>query len=163
MALKLTPPYKILICIVDRKKIGDITKYLDSVEEPVRLSCLADGTRRAGILDVLGVGKIERSVMLGFVRTEKASKILKQLDKILITEDNSFGWAFTTNLTSISSETLEYIKLKQDAVKQLAKAEEAKQATIKMAEAPKPKTEEIKKEAVAVNTEPQEKPQEKKE
>jgi len=157
MAEKLIPPYKILICIVDKKKINDITKFLDSVEEPVRLSCLADGTRRAGILDVLGVGKIERSVMLGFVRTEKASKILKQLDKILITDDNSVGWAFTTNLTSISSETLEYIKLKQDAVKQLAKAEEARQTTIKMAEAPKPKVEVIKQEAVAVINEPQEK------
>ena len=103
-------PYKVLICITDSKVTNDIIQYLNTTNETIHYTCLAEGTRRLGILQMLGVGRIDRHVIIGIIRTATASTTLQKLDAILMPDaDKSYGWAFTTRLSSITSEVIEFI------------------------------------------------------
>ena len=109
-------PYKVLICIVDTKVTQPILDYLNDKKETIHYTSLAEGTRRLGILQMLGVGRIERNVIIGIIRTSTASQTLLDLDKILmVDEEKSYGWAFTTRLSSITSEVIEFINGERQA------------------------------------------------
>lgn len=109
-------PYKVLFCIADTKVSQQILDYLNTHKETMHYTCLAEGTRRLGILQMLGVGKIDRHLILGIIRTSTASQTLKDLDTILMPDgEKSYGWAFTTKLSSITSEVIEFINGERQA------------------------------------------------
>ena len=117
-------PYKVLICIVDTKVTQQILDYLNDKKETIHYTSLAEGTRRLGILQMLGVGRIERNVIIGIIRTSTASQTLLDLDKILMLDnEKSYGWAFTTRLSSITSEVIEFINGERQASDMLEKQE----------------------------------------
>lgn len=109
-------PYKLLFCIVDSKISQKILDYLNQSNETIHYTCLAEGTRRLGILQMLGVGRIDRNVIMGIIRTSTSSQTLHNLDNILMPDaDKSYGWAFTTRLSSTTSEVIEFINGERQA------------------------------------------------
>ena len=90
-------PYKVLFCIADTKVSQQILDYLNTHKETMHDTCLAEGTRRLGILQMLGVGKIDRHLILGIIRTSTASQTLKDLDTILMPDGGHCCLKMTDN------------------------------------------------------------------
>ena len=111
--MKDKSPYKIIICFVHKDKEDVVRGILKNAKEPFYVSFLGEGVSidKGGML---GGDRQDVSVFAGFVRADNATRTLQGLDLVLCTDaENSFGLAFTTEVTSITREMLEYFLGKQ--------------------------------------------------
>lgn len=109
---KCTPKnIKLLVTILDRGngiKLSSILKEDDNVK--FNLIILGKGTANSEILNYLGLGEIEKDIVLSIVHEDNINSILKKLNERFHLKEPGNGIAFTIPLSSVGSfKMLEYI------------------------------------------------------
>ena len=101
-------PFKMLFCIVDKDKLDSVRALLKNANGQLYLSFLAEGIELEKT-DILGANRQDEVVLVGLVNTKTATQTLQGLDLLLCPDkEQSFGIAFTSEITSMSREVLEY-------------------------------------------------------
>lgn len=112
---KKKAPYKMLICIAEKSKIDLVQQILRNAHETLGIVSLVEGTSKLGAMDLIGLAKNERVMLMTLVRAENASRTVQALDLLLCPDEESYGLAFTIKLTSASRETLNFFAAKREA------------------------------------------------
>ncbi len=106
-------PFKMLMCSVEKDKLDSAKSVLKNAKEQLYLSFLADGVELEKS-DMFGWNRKNEVVLVGLVRAENATQTLQGLDLLLCPDnERSFGIAFTSDITSMSREMLEYFITQQ--------------------------------------------------
>ena len=102
--------YKLLTTIVARKKGEKVVAMLNQEEIMFNLIILGEGTADSEILDYLGIGEIDKDVVLSIVAEEKVEEVLKELREKMQFSLPGKGIAFTVPLSSIAARMLKHIE-----------------------------------------------------
>ncbi len=121
-------PLKLFVCICETKESEQIIDFLNEQQDMHIVSLLGEEAIKNGLLDVLGVGKIEKTVLIGFVKRVKYLDLLKKLDELLIKNEKSIGVAFTIKINALAMSALEYVK-QQNVQNEPKKQEKTKEIT----------------------------------
>lgn len=101
---------KLLITIVDRGKGKKLTELFNEDNVRYNIIALGKGTANSEILDYLGLGEIEKDIVLSIVHEEDIKNIFKKLQEKMYLSKPGNGIAFTIPITSIdSNNSLEYL------------------------------------------------------
>lgn len=109
-------PYKLLVCVVEKSKADMVLGILKNAHETLGISNLVEGTSKMGSMDIMGLARNERTMIMTVVRTENAKRTIQALDLLLCPDDTSFGIAFTVKLNSASRETLNFFNTKREGI-----------------------------------------------
>lgn len=102
--------YKLLTTIVARGKGDKVVAMLNKKEIMFNLIVLGEGTADSDVLDYLGIGEIDKDVVLSIVSEDKLEEVLKELrEKMQFTLPGK-GIAFTVPLSSIAARMLKHIE-----------------------------------------------------
>ena len=102
--------YKLLTTIVNRGKGDKIVAMFNQQEILFNLIILGEGTADSEILDYLGIGEIDKDVVLSIVAEEKLEEVLKDLREKMQFSLPGKGIAFTVPLSSIAARMLKHIE-----------------------------------------------------
>ncbi len=95
--------FRILILINHTKLTGRAMQLFDSGKLPIHLQFSAHGTANSDMLDILGLGGIEKDVLFSVIPKEVADEMLQKLyDELELSQKNS-GIAFTMPVSGINS------------------------------------------------------------
>jgi hypothetical protein len=92
---------KLLVTIVSRSKAEFYMDLLQSLEVNVQLALLGYGTASTDMLQLLGLGNSEKSVIFSMVREDRAREALSLLDEKFKTVRGGKGIAYTIPLKSV--------------------------------------------------------------
>jgi len=102
--------YKLLTTIVNRGKGDKIVAMFNQQEILFNLIILGEGTADSEILDYLGIGEIDKDVVLSIVAEDKIEEVLKELREKMQFNLPGKGVAFTVPLSSIAARMLKHIE-----------------------------------------------------
>ena len=92
---------KLLITIIDRPQCQRVTKIYEQHGLTYQVEILGKGTANSELLDFLGLGETEKTLVLGFDLKNEVDKVLPDLRKHLEFDKKGAGVAFTIPITSI--------------------------------------------------------------
>ena len=102
--------YKLLTTIVGRGKGDKVVSMLNKKDIMFNLIILGEGTADSDILDYLGIGEIDKDVVLSIVAEEKIEEVLTELREKMKFSLPGKGIAFTVPLSSIAARMLKHIE-----------------------------------------------------
>ena len=92
---------KLLFTIVDRSKTLFYVDLLEQFEVNVQNVIYGRGTANSQMLDLLGLGESEKSVIISYIREDKVKEALETLEDKFHKVKNGKGVAYTISLDSI--------------------------------------------------------------
>lgn len=101
--------YKLLTIIVNRGKGDKVVAVLNQKEIMFNLIILGEGTADSDVLDYLGIGEVDKDVVLSIVAEEKLEEVLKDLREKMQFNLPGKGIAFTVPLSSIAARMLKHM------------------------------------------------------
>ena len=102
--------YKLLTTIVARGKGDKVVAMFNQKEIMFNLIILGEGTADSEILDYLGIGEIDKDVVLSIVSEDKIEDVMKDLREKMQFSLPGKGIAFTVSLSSIAARMLKHIE-----------------------------------------------------
>lgn len=114
------PLLKLLVVIVDRNKVQKVSEVLQQWMRSMHFVCLAEGTASSQVLDMLGLGPVDKAVVLSVEPEPKLPGLLKELNKKLGLNEPGNGIAVTLPLSGVSSPMM---KLLDKQIKETIKEE----------------------------------------
>lgn len=114
-------PIKLIFCIVDRGKGELITKLC--AEENIKFNLLLHGrgTADSQMLNLLGLGEIEKDIVILSTVNSKQPHIMRRLDETLHLSEPGKGIAFSIPFSSLA---VQYDSLTAFAGKDISKEED---------------------------------------
>ncbi len=107
-----------LLFLISSAKIGQkAEKLLEEKGAPVQYHVLGRGTASGELRDILGLGEIEKSVIITVLGKPKADKMVITLKNQLYLGTPNTGIAFTVPLTSASANIAHYLAAEQETAK----------------------------------------------
>lgn len=100
------PMIKLLAVIVDRDKTKAVTEIFRTMHVHFCIALLAQGTANSEIMDFLGLGSVDKSMVLCLEPDFKANYILKTLHEKLKLDHPGKGIAFTLPLSGVCAPVL---------------------------------------------------------
>ncbi len=100
------PSIRILVVIAAPEKIGTAIQLFQDTNIPIQYQTTAIGTASNEIIDALGLGSIDKSILIGVVPKTSADRTLVKLRKAMKLYTPNSGIAFTIPMTSSSSHIL---------------------------------------------------------
>ena len=100
---------RMLVLIVDDKVVKKATEVLHAYRAPVQLLCRGNGTANSDLMDYLGLGSMEKAVLLCPVLKQHVPEIFETLDLELKLSKPGKGIAFTFPISGVSSFLLEML------------------------------------------------------
>ena len=105
---KITPAR--LLFLISSAKIGQkAEKLLEEKGVPVQYHVLGRGTASGELRDILGLGEIEKSVIITMLSKPRADKMIIKLKNNLYLGTPNTGIAFTVPLTAASASVARYL------------------------------------------------------
>ena len=102
-------PLKILMLITTHKLGDKAEKVFQKEQLPLQYRFNAEGTASSEVMDVLGLGSIDKCVLMSLIRREQAEPMLKKLkEQLQMTSVNS-GIAFTIPLNGVTGMILHLV------------------------------------------------------
>lgn len=95
------PKLKLLFTIVPRGKAEIYMTLLEGFRVNMQLSLAAEGTASVEMLEMLGLGDSDKTVIVSVLREDQAEAALQFLDEKFRTIRDGKGIAFTTPLSSV--------------------------------------------------------------
>lgn len=92
---------KLLITVVDRSKTLFYLDLLEQFEVNVQMVLYGHGTASTQMRELLGLGENDKSVIISYIRRDKAKEALELLEEKFHKVKNGKGIAFTISLDSI--------------------------------------------------------------
>lgn len=102
--------YKLLTTIVARGKGEKVVDLFNKKEIMFNLIILGEGTADSDILDYLGIGEIDKDVVLSIVSEENVEEVMGELREKMKFNLPGKGIAFTVPLSSIAARMLKHIE-----------------------------------------------------
>lgn len=99
-ALAAPNKMQLLFTIVNRDKADFYVDLLGNFEVNMRLTLSASGTAGTKMLELLGLAKSEKSVILSVIKRERAAEALNALEEKFKTVKGGKGIAYTVPMTS---------------------------------------------------------------
>ena len=96
----LPPKIKLLFTIVNREKAELYADILQSFDVNMQMYLGAQGTANTEMLDLLGLSKTDKAVIVSVIREDKCKAAMSTLEKKFRTIKNGKGIAYTVPLTS---------------------------------------------------------------
>ncbi len=103
------PAMRALLLIATPKLTGKAEELLQQLHIPVQYHLHADGTAPSEMLDMLGLGNVDKSALLCFLPKSIATATLKKLNKALRLEAAGSGIAVTLPLTGMNNLLLQML------------------------------------------------------
>ena len=101
-AAKHTPPkLKLLFTIVNREKAELYADLLQSFDVNMQMYMSAQGTANRELLDLLGLSKTDKAVIVSVIREDKCKAALSFLEGKFKTIKNGKGIAYTVPMTGV--------------------------------------------------------------
>lgn len=101
--------FQLLILIASHKLAPDATEFFRSEALPMQYRMNAQGTASGEILDMLGLGGVDKCVLISMIHESAAKSILKKMNLVLGLDSANSGIAFTIPLTGANSRLLQVI------------------------------------------------------
>jgi hypothetical protein len=99
---KHTPPaLKLLFTIVNRDKAELYAHLLQSFDVNMQMYMSAQGTANTEMLDLLGLSKTDKALIISVIRADKCKAAMSFLDEKFKTIKNGKGIAYTVPLTGV--------------------------------------------------------------
>ena len=102
--------YKLLTTIVARGKGDKVVAMFNQKEIMFNLIILGEGTADSEILDYLGIGEIDKDVVLSIVAEDKIDEVMTDLREKMKFNLPGKGIAFAVPLSSIAARMLKHIE-----------------------------------------------------
>ncbi|MCM1120679.1 MAG: transposase [bacterium] len=100
--LEKTPSFQLLVLITNPKLAEKATKIFRRSTLPVQYRLNAEGTASSEIMDMLGLGSIDKCILMSAVSRQQGSVMLARLRQELHLGAINSGIAFTISLTGIN-------------------------------------------------------------
>lgn len=97
------PVPKLLVTIVDRDQSRKVTEVLQAQKVHFHFAFLGMGTASSELMDVLGLGCVEKSVILCVAPQSRIPVLMGEIKKALKLEKQGRGIAFSTPLSGVST------------------------------------------------------------
>ena len=107
------PGYRMLFLIAAPKLVKKGVALLREGEVPVQYQFCAQGTASSEIMDMLGLGSVEKNILMSAMPKEFADKMLKKLRKELYLGMPNTGVAFTVVMSGGSGRLIQLIQSMQ--------------------------------------------------
>ena len=107
------PAFRILFLIATPKLVKKGLVVLKAEGVPVQYHFCAQGTASSEIMDMLGLGSVEKNILMSMMPKEFADKILKKLRKELYLGMPNTGVAFTVAMSGGSGRLIQLIQSMQ--------------------------------------------------
>jgi hypothetical protein len=124
------PVLKGMVFILDWTKSKDITEILEESHVRFHFICKGQGTASSEVLDLLGIGRTEKAVVICLEQNVMVPVLLKRVGKKLGLHNPGAGIAFTVPLTGINKPILQVFKesihkniLEEEGIKNSGKKE----------------------------------------
>ncbi|MDR3336079.1 MAG: hypothetical protein LBT16_02640 [Treponema sp.] len=104
------PVLKLLVFIIDWTKTKTISSIFDEENVRFHFICKGMGTASSDVLDLLGIGSIEKAVILCLEQEVMVPVLLKEVRKKLGFHNPGVGIAFTIPLSGINNPILRVFK-----------------------------------------------------
>ena len=92
---------KLLITVVDRRKGEFYADLIQSFDVNMQMMCFGHGTAKAEMLQLLGLGGTEKTVIFSVIREDRVNDALTELSEKFSTIKNGKGIAFTVPMSSV--------------------------------------------------------------
>ena len=107
------PAFRILFLIATPKLVKKGMTLLKEEDVPVQYHFCAQGTASSEIMDMLGLGSVEKNILMSMMPKDAADKILKKLRKGLYLGMPNTGVAFTVAMSGSSGRLVQLIRSMQ--------------------------------------------------
>ena len=104
-----SPTLRALVVIVNIDRSLDVSKMLEQTHIHIQHQFLAEGTASSEILDILGLGVMEKSVTVCMLPTTSINQLLHDTSEDLAFDLPGRGVAFTIPISGVSSRALTLI------------------------------------------------------
>ena len=104
-----SPTLRVLVIIVNIDRSLDVSKLLERTHIHIQHQFLAEGTASSEILDILGLGAMEKSVTVCMLPTTSIKQLLHDTSEDLAFDLPGRGVAFTIPISGISSRTMTFV------------------------------------------------------
>jgi len=104
-----SPTLRALVVIVNIDRSLDVSKMLEQTHIHIQHQFLAEGTASSEILDILGLGMMEKSVTVCMLPTTSINQLLHDTSEDLAFNLPGRGVAFTIPISGVSSRALTLI------------------------------------------------------
>ncbi len=104
-----TPILKLLVIIVDRDQKKYIDKILHEEHVPLHFECMGEGTAASEISELLGLGSVDKSVLMCIQPDRKADYLMEKLTNTMHFHKPGTGISFTMPLSGVSSRIMEML------------------------------------------------------
>jgi uncharacterized protein YaaQ len=104
------PVLKLVVFILDWSKSKDITEILEESHVRFHFICKGRGTASSEVLDLLGIGRTDKAVVVCLEQNVMIPVLLKRVSKKLGLHNPGAGIAFTVPLTGINKPILQVFK-----------------------------------------------------
>ncbi len=102
--------YRVFVLIANPHLINKATKVLSGMKIPIEYRLSAMGTASSEMMDILGLGSIERVVLFCMIPQELSADIIRRLSYRLRLGSTDSGIAFTVPLSGVSNFMLHMIE-----------------------------------------------------
>ncbi len=103
MAEKINAPMRLMLLIATPKLVDKAEAFLQAQHIPVQYRLTAAGTAPSEMLDMLGLGGIDKSALLAFLPKAQADATLKKLNRTLRLTAAGSGIAVTLPLSGLNN------------------------------------------------------------
>ena len=106
----LTPPIlETLFVIIDKEKGELVYQLLKNMKVELNVISKGKGTANSNMASLLGLGSLEKEIIIAVIKLKDSDKILRMLNDKLQLEQKHYGIAFTVPIKSATSELLEEV------------------------------------------------------
>lgn len=92
-----------LCCLITAPKLAEkAVSFFHDEHIPIQYQISASGTASSEIMDLLGLGSIDKSILLWFLPKEKTAAQIRKLNRLLKLKSKNSGIAFTAPISSSS-------------------------------------------------------------
>ncbi len=102
MTLNKKSDFRLLFLIATQKLTAKAEEVFAQGQLPIQYHAYAKGTASGEIADILGVGSVDKSVLIGILPQQSADKMLLRLQNRLLLGTPNSGVAFTVPLSGCS-------------------------------------------------------------
>ncbi|MBQ7820964.1 MAG: hypothetical protein IJ391_01595 [Clostridia bacterium] len=107
-----TPAFQLLTLITTHKLAERATEIFGEVAIPIQYRMSAEGTASSEIMDMLGLGSIDKTVLTGIIPKSLSESMLDKLYSELRMDTANSGIAFTITLTGANNLILRMVEQK---------------------------------------------------
>lgn len=106
----LTPPIlETLFVIIDKERGDYVSQLLTNLKVELKVISRGKGTANSNMANILGLGNLEKEIIIAVIKLKDSDKILETLNKKLLLEEKHYGIAFTIPIKSATSDMLEEV------------------------------------------------------